>query len=102
MEDTASEIELPIIAPNDRVAIFGGTGSGKSVLAHVLFNSIPNEGWWKIIIDITDSINAPEALDFFDPYEIPWDKSFVLKFVPDISQSLDEQISALFLGMYAH
>lgn len=100
--EQAAEVELPIIAPNDRVAIFGGTGSGKSLLAHVLYNSIPNEGWWKIIIDITDSINEPSAIDFFDPFEIPWDKGFSLRFVPDISQSLDEQISALFLEMYAH
>lgn len=101
MEQTA-EVELPIIAPNDRVAVFGGTGSGKSLLAHVLYQSIPNQGWWKIIIDITDSIHEPTALDFFDPFEIPWDKSFSLRFVPDISQSLDEQISALFMNMYAH
>lgn len=96
------ESGLPIIAPNDRVAIFGGTGSGKSVLAQVLYQSIPNEGWWKIIIDVTDSINEPTALVFYDPIEIPWDKSFSLRYVPDISQSLDEQISALFLSIYAH
>jgi len=98
----ASENELPIIAPNDRVAIFGGTGSGKSILAHVLHNSIPNEGWWKVIIDVTDSIIEPAALDFYDPFEIPWDKAYNLRFIPDISQSLDEQISALFLSIYAH
>lgn len=101
-EEFEDENSLPVIAPNDRVAIFGGTGSGKSVLAHVLYNSIPNEGWWKVIIDVTDSIHEPTALDFFDPFEIPWDKSYNLRFVPDISQSLDEQISALFLGIYAH
>jgi ABC-type dipeptide/oligopeptide/nickel transport system ATPase component len=100
--ESVDENALPIIAPNDRVAIFGGTGSGKSVLAHVLYRSIPNEGWWKIIIDITDSIHEPEALTFYDPFEIPWDKSYNLRFVPDPSESMDDQISALFLGMYAH
>jgi hypothetical protein len=93
---------LPAIALNDRVAIFGGTGSGKSILAQVLYQSIPNDGWWKIIIDITDSIHEPTALTFYDPMEIPWDKSYNLRFVPDISLSLDEQISELFLNMYAH
>lgn len=96
------EYGLPQIELNDRVAIFGGTGSGKSVLAHALHNSIPNEGWWKIIIDITDSIHEPTALTFYDPINIPWDKAFSMRFVPDISVSLDDQISELFMGVYLH
>lgn len=96
------ELGLPQIELNDRVAIFGGTGSGKSVLAHALHSSIPNEGWWKIIIDITDSIHEPTALTFYDPMNIPWDKAFSLRFVPDISISLDDQISELFINMYLH
>lgn len=96
------ETELPQIQLNDRVSIFGGTGSGKSVLAHALYNSIPNEGWWKLIIDITDSIHEPAALTFYDPVKIPWDESFNLRYVPDISLDLDEQISELFLGIYLH
>src|SRR5574337_209725 len=106
------ETLLPEIGLNDRVAIFGGTGTGKSVLAHSLFNSIP-PGWWKIIIDVTDSIMAPEALTFYDPTNIPWDKvalekddkpigSWAMRFVPDINSSLNDQISELFLQMYAH
>lgn len=92
---------LPQIALNDRVAVFGGTGTGKSVFAHVLYSTIP-EGWWKLIVDITDSVNDPTALTFFDPLEIPWDKSFSLRFVPDITADMDLQISELFLSIYAH
>lgn len=92
---------LPQINLNDRVAIFGTTGSGKSVLAHALYRSIP-DGWWKIIIDVTDSINEPEALTFFDPLKIPWEKSYNLRFVPDITDSMDVQISELFLSVYEH
>lgn len=93
---------LPEIQLNDRIAIFGGTGTGKSVLAHAMYQSLPNEGWWKMIIDITDSIHEPSALTFYDPLNIPWDKSYSLRFVPDISLSLDEQVSELFLGIYLH
>jgi len=93
---------LPQIALNDRVAIFGGTGTGKSVLAHALYRSIPNEGWWKIIIDITDSVHEPKALTFRDAMEVPWDKSYNLRFVPDIGISLDDQVSELFMNMYLH
>lgn len=94
-------LELPQVGLNDRVAIFGGTGTGKSVLAHSLFRSIPDQ-WWRIIIDITDSIHEPSALDFYDPTDIPWDKSYSLRFIPDIAVSLDDQISELFMGMYYH
>jgi ABC-type dipeptide/oligopeptide/nickel transport system ATPase component len=92
---------LPQISLNDRVSIFGATGTGKSVLAHALYRSIP-DGWWKIIIDVTDSIFEPAALTFYDPLAIPWDKSYNMRFVPDISESMDAQISELFLQMYYH
>lgn len=93
---------LPEIALNDRIAVFGGTGTGKSVLAHALFRSLPQEGWWKLIIDVTDSIHEPSALTFFDPIDIPWGESYSLRFVPDISVSLDAQISELFMSVYYH
>lgn len=93
---------LPEIALNDRISVFGGTGTGKSVLAHALYRSLPIEGWWRVIIDVTDSIHEPEALTFFDPLKIPWEKSYSLRFVPDISQSLDAQISELFMEIYYH
>lgn len=99
---------LPEINLNDRVAIFGGTGSGKSVLAHALLRSIPS-GWWKMIIDVTDSINEPTALDFYDPLDIPWDKvsegddaTWTMRFIPDINAALYDQISALYMGIYNH
>ena len=100
--------ELPQIRLNDRVAIFGGTGSGKSVLAHAMLRSIPH-GWWKMIIDVTDSINEPTALTFYDPLKIPWeevsdgdDATYTMRFVPNIDASLYDQISALYLGIYEH
>lgn len=99
---------LPEIKLNDRVAIFGGTGSGKSVLAHAMLRSIPR-GWWKMIIDVTDSINEPTALPFYDPLDIPWDKvsdgddaTYTMRFIPNIDASLYDQISALYLGIYNH
>jgi len=103
-----SEEELPEIRLNDRVAIFGGTGSGKSVLAHAMLRSLPRT-WWKMIIDVTDSINEPTALTFYDPLNIPWDKAsegdeatYTLRFVPNIDASLYDQISALYLNIYDH
>jgi hypothetical protein len=92
--------DFPSARFNDRIFICGTTDSGKSVLAHLLYSSIVPP-FWKIIIDITDSINEPYALTFYDPTNIPWDKSYSLRFVPDI-QYMDEQISALFIGIYEH
>lgn len=97
-EDT---LLLPEIRLNDRVAIFGGTGSGKSILAQVMYRSLPVE-WWKLIIDITDSIIEPSALTFYDPTEIPWDKAYNLRFVPDIDRDLEEQVNALYLNIFYH
>jgi len=93
--------QLPEIKLNDRVAIFGGTGTGKSILAQVMFRSLPVK-WWKIIIDITDSIIEPTALTFYDPNEVPWDKAYNLRFVPDIDADLEEQINALYFNIFYH
>lgn len=108
IEQLQSSETLPEINLNDRVAIFGGTGSGKSVLAHALLRSIP-KGWWKIIIDVTDTINEPTALDFYDPTKIPWDEvsegddaMWTMRFVPNIDASLYEQISILYMEIYNH
>jgi hypothetical protein len=92
--------EIPSARINDRIFICGTTDSGKSVLAHLFYSTIP-KGWWRLIIDITDSINEPSALTFYDPTDIPWDKSFSLRFVPDV-QYMQEQISELFQGIYEH
>ncbi len=97
----SSGLELPNINLNDRVAIFGGTGTGKSILAQVMFRSLPRR-WWKLIIDITDSIIEPNALTFYDPMEIPWDKAYNLRFVPDIDVDLEEQINALYINIFYH
>jgi hypothetical protein len=98
--ETSSPI-LPEIRLNDRVAIFGGTGTGKSILAQVMFRSLPTE-WWKMIIDITDSVIEPYALTFYDANEIPWDKAYYLRFVPDIDIDLEQQIDALYLNIFFH
>lgn len=92
---------LPDIRLNDRVAIFGGTGTGKSILAQVMFRSLPRD-WWKMIVDITDSVIEPYALTFYDPNEIPWDKAYYLRFVPDIDIDLEQQIDALYLNIFFH
>ena len=96
-----TSMALPEIALNDRVAIFGGTGSGKSILAQVMFRTLPVE-WWKVIIDITDSIIEPTALTFYDPEDIPWTKAYNLRFVPDVDYDLEAQINALYLNIFYH
>jgi energy-coupling factor transporter ATP-binding protein EcfA2 len=92
---------LPSIRLNDRVAIFGGTGTGKSILAQVLFQSLPKE-WHKVIIDTTDSVQEPTALTFYDPADIPWDKAWNLRFVPDIDADLEQQINELYFNIFYH
>ncbi len=105
IEDSSSEISVEPILPqvrlNDRVAIFGGTGSGKSILAQVMFRTLPVK-WWKLIIDPTDSIVEPTALTFYDPTEVPWDKAYNLRFVPDIDADLENQIDAVYLQAFYH
>ena len=99
--EPTSQPALPQIRLNDRVAVFGGTGTGKSILAQIMFRSLPVK-WWKLIIDITDSIMEPNALTFYDPNEIPWDKAYNLRFVPDIDVDLEEQINALYINIFYH
>lgn len=101
MLEKSTQHSLPQIRLNDRVAIFGGTGSGKSILAQVLYRSLPLK-WHKIIIDITDSIIEPTALTFYDPLNIPWDKAWNLRYVPDISADLEEQINAVYYNIFYH
>ena len=101
MLETFTQHSLPQIRLNDRIAIFGGTGSGKSILAQVLYRSLPIK-WHKIIIDITDSIIEPTALTFYDPLNIPWDKAWNLRYVPDISADLEEQINAVYYNIFYH
>lgn len=98
---TSSQDPLPEIGLNDRIAVFGGTGTGKSILTQVLFRSLPVQ-WHKVIIDITDSIIEPTALTFYDAADIPWDKAWNLRFVPDIDVDLEQQISELYLNIFEH
>lgn len=100
-ESTQDSSILPQIRLEDRIAIFGGTGSGKSILAQILFRSLPVQ-WHKVIIDITDSIIEPSALTFYDPENIPWDKAWNLRYVPNIDVDLEEQINALYLRIFEH
>lgn len=97
----SSSPTLPSIRLNDRVGIFGGTGTGKSILAQVMHNSVP-EGWWRLVVDITDSIIMPEALTFYDPDNIPWEDSTDLRFVPNVDSTLEDQINRLYLGIFYH
>lgn len=92
---------LPEIGLEDRIAVFGGTGTGKSILTQVLFRSLPVQ-WHKVIVDITDSIIEPTALTFYDAADIPWDKAWNLRFVPDIDADLEQQISELYLNIFEH
>lgn len=100
--------KLPEVRLNDRMAIFGMTGSGKSVLAHYLFKSVPNKlptdknpiGFWRMIIDVTDSV-VDDSLAFYDPHNIPWDEAASLRFVPDIG-SLEEDINAVYEEIMNH
>ncbi len=96
-----SSLILPEIRLEDRIAVFGGTGTGKSILTQVLYRSLPKQ-WHKVIVDITDSIIEPSALTFYDAADIPWDKAWNLRFVPDIDVDLEEQISELYLGIFMH
>lgn len=96
-----NQIQLPTIKLNDRIAIFGGTGSGKSILAQVLFRSMP-VNWHKIIIDVTDSIIEPRALTFYDPDKVPWKDAYNLRFVPDINANLEDQINRLYISIFYH
>lgn len=100
---------LPEVRLNDRMAIFGMTGSGKSVLAHYMFRSVPNKlptdknplGFWRMCIDVTDSVIENDALTFYDPYNIPWDQAASLRFVPNV-ESLEEDINVLYTGVMNH
>ncbi len=84
---------LPQIRPNDRIFVTGMTGSGKSILAHMLYRQVPvylpqgdddpNPRFTRICIDVTDSI-IDDSLTFYDPMVIPWQESDSLRFVPDI------------------
>ncbi len=97
----SSQPLLPQIRLEDRIAVFGGTGTGKSILTQILFRSLPVK-WHKVIVDITDSVIEPTALTFYDPTNIPWDKAWNLRFVPDISADLEEQINSLYLNIFYH
>jgi hypothetical protein len=99
--EVSSQPSLPTIRLEDRIAVFGGTGTGKSILTQVLFRSLPVK-WHKLIVDITNSVIEPSALTFYDPTDIPWDKAWNLRFVPDIAADLEEQINALYLNIFYH
>jgi hypothetical protein len=103
-------ISLPEIRFNDRLAIFGQTGTGKSILAHFLFRTIhvrlPTEkrpdAKWRLIIDVMDAV-YDDAFPFYDPLEIPWNESPSLRFVPNLaSPQLEEDFNNLYLSIMAH
>lgn len=99
---------LPRINTNDRIAIFGQTGTGKSIYAHYLFRTItvrlPTEkrpqGQWRLIVDVMDSV-YDDALTFFDPSDIPWAESPSLRYVPNID-TIEKDINTLYQNIVAH
>lgn len=103
---------LPALRLNDRIAIFGRTGTGKSILAHALFRSvrIPRTEeeaesellqFWRLCIDVMDSV-YDDALTFYEPENIPWNDSYSLRFVPDPAKSMESQINLIYLECLAH
>ncbi|MGH2612658.1 MAG: hypothetical protein ACRDFB_06360 [Rhabdochlamydiaceae bacterium] len=104
-----AEQVLPQIRPNDRICIFGMTGTGKSILAHYIFWQVPvrlpddehpTVGFWRICIDITDSI-VDESVTFYTPDEIPWDLSDSLRFVPNID-TIETDVDILYQEIMLH
>lgn len=98
------------IQPNDRIAVFGQTGSGKSMLSHWLFWQIPQSirlvtgevvPFWRLIIDVANSIDDPGSLLFYDPANIPWDQAYSLQFIPD-GDNPEGSIDALYRSVFAH
>lgn len=95
---------LPQIRPNDRIFICGMTGTGKSILAHLLYRQVPvhlpvddddpQPRFTRIIIDVTDSI-IDDSLTFYDPLEIPFDQADSLRFVPDVDL-MEDQCNSLY------
>lgn len=99
---------LPEIQLNDRIAVFGRTGTGKSILAHYMFKSIPvrlptesnPKAFWRICVDVTDSV-VDDALVFFDPLNIPWDEAASLRYVPNV-ETMETDIDNLYLSAFFH
>lgn len=95
---------LPVIRPNDRIFVTGMTGTGKSILAHLLYRQVPVHlpededdpvpRFTRICIDVTDSV-VDDSITFYDPAEIPWEASDSLRFVPDID-AMESQINLLY------
>jgi hypothetical protein len=105
---TSVDDGLPEIRINDRMAIFGQTGTGKSILAHHFFKTIPiaypdengEGGFWRIAIDPTDSI-FDDSLTFADAENIPWNESPSLRFVPSV-ENMENEVDALYLSIMQH